>query len=65
MSPSACLAQRLNQRAAEQGVAAERLDRGDFAIQKRYDAFPIYRRDTFQPPAERQAVGPRLRRTVL
>jgi hypothetical protein len=43
---------------AQHGVAAERLDRGDFGIQKRYKFIPLYQGDTFQPPAERQAVGP-------
>jgi hypothetical protein len=42
---------------AEQAVAAERLDRGDFVIQKRQNDFSIYQRDTFEPPTERQAVG--------
>jgi hypothetical protein len=43
-------------RAAQQGVAAERLDRGDFAMQKLYNVFSIYQRDPFQPPAEHQPV---------
>ncbi len=43
---------------AEQGVAAEQLDRADFAFQMRYNAILIYQCDTFQPPAERQTVGP-------
>ena len=42
--------------AAEHGVAAERLDRGDFGIQKHYNVVPIYQCGTFQPPAERQTV---------
>ncbi len=46
-----------NHRAVQPGVAAERLDQGDFAIQMRSNAFPLYRCDTFQPPAERQTVG--------
>jgi len=28
-------------RAAQPGVAAERLDRGDFVMQKRYNVIPI------------------------
>ena len=44
--------------AAQHGVAAERLDRGVFGIQKQNKAIPIYERDTFQPPAEYHTLGP-------
>jgi hypothetical protein len=46
--------------AAQHGVAAERLDRGDFAIQKQKKAVSIYQCGSFQPPAERQPVGRQL-----
>jgi hypothetical protein len=35
---------------AEQGVAAERLDRSDFVMQKRYNVVPLYQRDTSSRP---------------
>jgi hypothetical protein len=43
--------------AAEHGVAAERLDRGDFAMQKRYNVVLLYQRDTSSRPLNAKPLG--------
>jgi hypothetical protein len=47
-----------NRAAAQHGAGADRLDRGDFGIQKQETGFPIYQYHIFQPAAQRQAVRP-------
>jgi len=44
--------------ARQNGAVAERLDQGDFTMQMRSNAFPIYECCSFKPAAQRQAVGP-------
>jgi hypothetical protein len=43
--------------AAQPGVAAERLDRGDFAMQMQENAVPIYRRDPSSRPLNAKPLG--------
>jgi hypothetical protein len=45
--------------AAQQARVADRLDRGDFGVQRREKTLPIYHCGPFQPAANAQAVGPR------
>ena len=48
----------LTKAAAEQGVAAERLDQGGFGSQKRQNCCSdLYQYCSFQPPTERQTEG--------
>ncbi len=44
--------------AAQQARVADRLDRGDFGVQRREKTLPIYHCGPFQPAANAQAVRP-------
>ncbi len=43
--------------AAQQARVADRLDRGDFGVQRREKTLPIYHCGPFQPAANAQAVS--------
>ncbi len=48
--------------AAQQARVADRLDRGDFGVQRREKTLPIYHCGPFQPAANAQAVNCRIYR---